>query len=208
MRTLSLVVAMLAPSGLLAQTPALPAVKPVSPRQTLSVTFGLAVPRSKSGLTAFWENGASGSASFFVNVNREVAIGLGVDVAELQFKESAFRETYPDVDVEANNVILSNVYVGAKLSLLPSMRTCPYITVSMGAQRMTEALYRRSIAGVRVTYYNIGGSTRLTGGVAVGANIHVNSWFALEVEGKATYIHNDPDASVVGAARGGFRFRL
>lgn len=177
-------------------------------RQTLNVTFGLGAPRSKAGLTSFWDKGFSGSLSFYVNVNREVAFGLGIDVTEFEFKEEAFRTTYPGVDVESNNVILSNVHVGTKISLLPSMRTCPYLTFSVGAQRMTEALYRRSISGVRVTYYNVGGTTRLTGAVALGADIHINKWFAFALEGKATYIHNDPDAGFVATGRGGVRFTL
>lgn len=177
-------------------------------KQTLNATFGFGASRSKDGLTAFWGNGLSASLSFYVNVTRSFAVGLGADVTELEFKEEEFRTTFPGVDVESNNILLGNVYVGAKVFLLPSMRTCPYISLSLGAQRMTEALYRRNIAGVRVTYYNVGGTTRLTGAMAVGADIHINPWFAFELEGKATYIHNDPDAGIIVAGRGGFRFTL
>jgi len=198
---------------LCAQTPVqqeLPPARkaPSYQKQTLNATFGFGASRSKDGLTAFWDNGLSASLSFYVNVTRSFAVGLGADVTELEFKEEEFRTAYPGVDVESNNVVLSNVYVGAKAFLLPSMRTCPYVSVSLGAQRMTEALYRKSISGVRVTYYNVGGTTRLTGAVAVGADIHINQWFAFELEGKGTYIHNDPDAGIVVAGRGGFRFTL
>lgn len=190
------------------QEPPLAKKSPSYQKQTLNATFGFGASRSKDGLTAFWDNGLSASLSFYVNVTRSFAVGLGVDVTELEFKEEKFRTAFPGVDVESNNVVLSNVYVGAKAFLLPSMRTCPYISVSLGAQRMTEALYRKSISGVRVTYYNIGGTTRLTGAVAVGADIHINQWFAFELEAKGTYIHNDPDAGIIFAGRGGFRFTL
>jgi hypothetical protein len=109
---------------------------------------------------------------------------------------------------EAHDLVHVGVALHTKILLLPSYRTCPYIVVELGASRITEATYRKVIAGARVTYYSVGGSTRLTAGAAGGVDIVLSRWLAVELEAKASYVHNDPDAGILAAARAGFRVRF
>ncbi len=183
-----------------------PAQKPL--KHSISITLGLTYPQSRSGLTAFWNQGPSEAMAFFVNVSRSVGLGVGFEIALLEFDEPAFRETFPAVEIQRRDIVISHVYVGAKVNIMPTMRTTPYLQATLGVSRMTEALYRKVIDGVRVTYYYVGGSTRLTGGLAAGVNIYLNRALALEFEGRAIYAHNDPDFGIAASARAGFRFNF
>lgn len=177
-------------------------------RHSISVLLGLTYPQSHSSLTAYWNQGPSEAMSFFVNVSRWVGLGLGFEIALLEFDEPAFRGAFPTVEVQHRNVVLSHVYVGGRYNILPGMRTSPYLQVTAGISRMTEASYRKLINDVRVTYYHVGGSTRLTGGLAAGVDVYFNRALALELEARAVYAHNDPDLGFATSARGGFRFNF
>jgi hypothetical protein len=171
----------------------------------LVITGGTMTPVSHDGVRAFWKHGPTVSAAFLVNVDRSFAMGLALDVTRLPFDRSAFAETYPGVAAEGDAIILTTLSVMAKASLLPSMRSCPFVTASVGASRMTEELHRLVIDGARVTYFNVGGTMRLTFGLSAGVDIYLARWFALEVEAKGWYVHNDPDLGLAAAARGGVR---
>ena len=184
--------------------PRQPAAAPL--RHTIAITGGMSWPVSRTGITQYWESGPAASVNFHVAVNRYVALGLSVEAAKLRFNESSFTTIYPDVPVQQDDVIWTNVSVDGKLSLTPGMVTCPYVTASVGASRLTEALYRVLVDGERRTYYSVGGSTRLTMGLAAGADIYINRRLALELEARGIYVHNDPDFGVAASARGGLRF--
>jgi len=175
-------------------------------RHTIAITGGMSWPVSRAGITQYWESGPAASVNFHVAVNRYVALGLSVEAAKLRFNESSFTAIYPDIPVQKDDVVWTNISVDGKLSLMPRMVTCPYVTASVGASRLTEALYRVLVDGERRTYYNVGGSTRLTMGLAAGADIYINHRLALELEARGIYVHNDPDFGVAASARGGLRF--
>lgn len=191
-------------TALPAQTP--PREGPL--RQAFTATVGAAVPLSHDGLTGFWKPGLSAAGRFTTSVTREVGIGVGVEASQFSFDRVAFEEAFPAVAPETNDLLLIGVSVHAKVLLLPAYRTCPYVVLEVGAARLTEATYRRVSGGMRTTYYSVGGTTRLSAGLSGGADITLTRWLALEIEGKMTYIHNDPDAGFLGAARGGFRVRF
>jgi hypothetical protein len=177
-------------------------------RQAVSATVGAGFPLSHEGITAYWQPGLSASMRFTTSVTRYVGIGVGVDASQFSFDGAAFEAEYPSVVPEAHDLLQVGVSLHAKILLLPSYRTCPYIALELGASRLTEATYRKVIAGARVTYYNVGGSTRLMAGVAGGVDIVLSRWLAVELEAKASYIHNDPDAGILAAGRAGFRVRF
>jgi len=177
--------------------------------QTLTISVGAGIPQSKGDLKGFWGIGPSASFSFFVNVSRAVALGLGAEAALLPFNEGAFRSAYPTVPVQARDVVQSNLYVGAKFSLAPSMRLCPYMSTSVGASLLTRASYKNPTIGQRHQYYyNVGGIARLHAGLAGGVDLYLNRWLAMQLEAKATYVHNDPNVRVTSFMRGGFRLTL
>ncbi|MFN0156653.1 MAG: hypothetical protein ACKVRP_01115 [Bacteroidota bacterium] len=177
-------------------------------KHSISVTLGLTYPRTHSGLTAFWNQGPSEAMSFSVNVSRWIGLGVGFEIALLQFDEPAFRAAFPTVELQHRDIVLSHVYVGGRYNILPGMRTSPYLQATVGVSRMTEALYRKVIDGARVTYYHVGGSTRLTGGLAAGLDIYFNRALALELEARAIYAHNDSDLGIATSIRAGFRFNF
>jgi len=64
------------------------------------------------------------------------------------------------------------------------------------------------IAGVRYTYYNVGGRARLTLGAVAGALYALDYNFSLVAELKATYVHNDPAVGLLLHGRGGIQYKF
>ena len=184
---------------------------PLSPTlklQTLTFSFGAGIPQSRQGITAFWDAGPSGSMKFMVNVSKPVALGIGLDAAMLKFNEGAFRLSHPTVPVQSKDILLTNVYLAMKYSIMPSMRLSPYVGVTIGASHLSEAVYGDVIDSVRVSYYNIPGRTRLSLGISFGADVYLARWLACDIEAKTNYMHNDPDIGMASFLRGGLRFTL
>jgi hypothetical protein len=92
--------------------------------------------------------------------------------------------------------------------MLPSMRVSPYVGMTLGATHASEAIYGDVIDSVRISYYDLPARSRLTIGLALGADIYITRWLAAELEVKTNYIHHDPDFGVASFVRGGFRFTL
>jgi hypothetical protein len=175
-------------------------------RQAISLTAGYSWPLSREGITEFWQPGPTASIGFSVAVNRSVSLGLGLDLARFRFSESRFASANPGIAPQKDDVFWTSVSVGGRFAFLPGMRTNPYLSGSVGASRLTEALYRVVVDGTRTTYYHVGGSTRLTAFLGAGADIFFNRSLALEVEIRGAYIHNDPDFGLALSGQGGLRF--
>jgi hypothetical protein len=187
------------------------AAKPTATQQsfrrlTLSFTAGFGMPLSKAALKQFWNGGPAASASFLVSVNRSVAFGVGLDAAMLTFNASNFTATYPGVPVQERTTTFLNLYIGWRYTPFWKNRFAPYLGATIGAGRFTGAEYKQIVNGGRVTYYEIPGITRLSVGGIIGADYKLTGRLALVVEGKGTYLHNDPEAGVVITVSGGIRF--
>jgi hypothetical protein len=133
------------------------------------------------------------SLGFLVAVNRSLSLGLGLEVAQYRFSESRFIRAYPGITVQNDDIFWTSVSVGGRMAFLPGMRTNPYVGAAVGASRLTEVLHRVVIDGARTTYYNVGGTTRLTAIVLAGTDISFNRSLALELEVRGICVHNDPD---------------
>jgi opacity protein-like surface antigen len=177
-------------------------------KQSLTLSFGAGIPQSRTGLTSFWEMGPSVSVKFMIHVNRALAFGIGLDVAHLWFKEHSFQSRFPGIAVRPQDITMGALSLAMKYSLLPTMRFSPFVGATVGATRLSEAVYRETVDSVRVTYYNIPGRTRLTFGLTAGLDIYVVRWLSLQLEAKTTYIHNDPDLGFASFLRGGIRLTL
>jgi hypothetical protein len=181
--------------------------EPAAPlRHAISVTAGKSWVLSRPGITQFWRPGPAASLCFQVAVNRSVAVGLGLEVAKFQFSESRFNAVYPGIAAQNDNLFWTSVWVGGRMAFLPGRRTNPYLGAAIGASRLTEALHRVIIDETRTTYYNVGGTTRLTASVVAGADIYMNRSLALELEVRGISVHNDPDLGVGISAVAGLRF--
>jgi hypothetical protein len=177
-------------------------------RRTISVRYGIGIPLSNKGITAFWAPGSSVSAEFLIDINSRLSLGLGIDAAKFSFREEWFRLGYPTLPIHALDLYWWNVYVGGKFAIPNRSLFTPFGEAQIGVSHITPAEYREVINGVRVTYYNIKSSTRLTLGLSAGVDVRVAWWLALQAEGKMTYAYNDPQRNFVFLGRGGFLFSI
>jgi hypothetical protein len=174
----------------------------------LMVTFGAIMPQSKAGLTQFWKMGPSGSIRLLTPVSRTFALGMGFDASLLYFKRGAFSAAYPDVPRQRRNLAYLNLSLVCMYTLAPGRRTSAFIDGEIGASRFTGATYKVIINDVRTVYYDIPGRMRLTIGLGTGVDIGLQRWIAVRVEGRALYMHDDPNAGVTLALRAGLKFLL
>jgi len=184
------------------------AARPGQRNPSLTFTFGLAEPLSREAFTDFWLRGPVGSVSFAVDVRRSVALGVGLDVSVYYFNQTGFIEKYPDVPIHQTHIGIIDLYLMSKFMFRPGMVISPYLTVTIGASHFTGASYKIEEPLPRKIYYDLPRSTRLALGLALGTDFVVSRWFALVLEAKLSYIHNDPNVGLLAFLRGGFRFRM
>lgn len=178
-------------------------------RTSIVVTLGVANPQNHGRLREFWLNGPSGSAEFRVHLNPLLSLGGGGDMSLLFFNQEAFVARWPNVPIKTKeNLFVGNLYLDAAYAPLPASILRPFLKGQVGALFVTEAIYREVIAGVRYTYYSVGGRTRLTLGVAAGATWAFDYNFGLVAEIKATYVHNDPAIGLLLFARAGIQYKF
>jgi hypothetical protein len=145
---------------------------------------------------------------FDIRVRRRFLIGVSVDAAALWFRASRFVQNHPGVSLHNTPVAHITVALTGRMELLPTRRFDPFVGLSVGASRLSAAVYREVVDSVRVTYYNIPGRTRLSAGASAGVMFHATRWLGFEAECRLLYVHNDPDAGVSVAVRTGVRFNF
>lgn len=178
-------------------------------RTSVVLLFGITNPQSHGRLREFWLNGPSGSAEFRVHLSPLWSLGAGGDMSLLYFDEAAFTQRWPGVPLQKKqNLFLGNIFLDAAYTPFPASRLRPYVKGQLGAEFISEAIYRQVIAGVRYTYYNVGGRTRLTLGAVAGALYALDYNFSLVAELKATYVHNDPAVGLLLHGRGGIQYKF
>ena len=178
------------------------------PRITIALTAGGGQPESRRGLKDFWLRGPSGASSVMISVDRYHAFGMGLEGTLLYFNKAGFANRWPGVALQARNIAFLNAYLAWKLTMIPQKQTTPYLSLNAGIGRLTGARYQEIVNGVRTTYYDISGRTRLTLGAAAGVDIMLTRGFALEAEVKSTYVHNDPDVGIMIFLRGGVKLTV
>jgi hypothetical protein len=167
---------------------------------------GAGWPLAKESLTDFWKFGPIFAATFSTSVNRHVSVGVGVDLTVLRFSYDAFWSKYPDVIPLDRKVIWWDVYLLGKYTLLPQKGITPYATFSLGATRLTQASFKQVVDSVKITYYEIHPRNRLSIGIAAGADFEITREVSFVAEIYSVFVHNDPEAGMLLALRGGFRF--
>lgn len=181
----------------------------VKPPTILGTAFGLTVPQGRVGLREFWLAGPGGAVYFQTFTDQYFAIGAGADFSLLYFDERGFSARHPGVKIrEKQNLILGNIYIEGTVMLLPTFQTRPYFSVQVGAELISQAVFREVISGVRRTYYDIGGKTRLAVGTSTGVVISLSRAVGIRGELKGVFVHNDRNVSVLVHARVGLQFRL
>ncbi len=172
-------------------------------RKTLTLRYGVGIPLSDKAITQFWAPGQTISAEFLINITPHFYLGLGLDVAKYPFRERWFALAYPAIPPQSTDLYWWNLYFSSKRTFSTGTRFVPFAFGQVGVSRVTDAEYREVIAGVRVIYYDIKGSTRLTLGFGGGVDYYIYRWLLLQAEVKMTYAHNDPQRSLIPLLRGG-----
>ncbi len=175
------------------------------PRRSIVMSAGLTVPVSHNHLTDFWSMGPGGSVAFFAHVHRLVSVGVGVDGSMLFFRTGAFETQFPGVSSEKRNLGLLHLYLTWRYAFVSKPPVSPFIGASVGAAKATSAVFETTINGIRTTYYEIPGRTRLAVAGVLGADFFLDRTMAVEVEGKAVYLYNDPEVGLALSVRAGVR---
>ncbi len=178
-------------------------------RTSVVLMFGMTNPQGHDRLREFWLTGPGGAAEFRVHLSPVFSLGAGGEMSLLYFDEAAFNRRWPGVPLQTKqNLFLGNLFLDGAYAPLPASRLRPYFKGQLGAEFISEALYRQVIAGVRYTYYKVGGRTRLSLGMAAGASYALDYHFNLLMEVRATYVHNDPAVGLLLHGRGGIQYKF
>ncbi len=181
----------------------------MKPPTIVGTTFGLTSPQGRIGLREFWLSGPGGSVYFQAFTDQYFAIGAGADFSLLYFDERGFSARYPGVTInEKQNLILGNIYIDGTVMFLPTFQTRPFISLQVGAELISQAVFREVIGGFRKTYYDVGGKTRLAVGTSTGVVISLSRTVGVRGEIKGVFVHNDRNVSALVHARVGLQFRL
>ena len=178
------------------------------PRGAITISGGLMVPLAHALVTDLWKPGPAASIAAYRTVNRLVSLGFGAEAAMFGFDDAGFALKYPGVTPHPLSVGYLHFYVGWRFQMRSGTGVIPTLGATVGASKLTKALHQERISGVRTTYYDIPGRFRLTGGGTVGLDFPLSRLVALSLEGRALYLMNDPDASVLVGGRLGLRFSL
>lgn len=181
---------------------------PKFPPNSLTLAFGGMAPLSHNALTQFWNPGPSAALTMYVNVNRYVALGVGAEAALFFFDRQSFEGRFPNVPAHQLNTANLHIFVGWKYTGRLGSFLCPTLGATLGASKMTKALYQQRVAGIRQTYYEIPGMTRATLGATAGLEFVLSRSLALLLEGRAQYLHNDPEVAFLGGGRTGIRINI
>ncbi len=177
-------------------------------KNSIVVAGGVMVPVTHASLKDFWNLGPAGGLTVYANVNRFVSFGAGVEALLLSFDDGAFSARYPGVSAHPLRTANLHLFVTWKYTGRLGSVLCPTFSASLGGSKMTKALYEERIAGVRTTYYSHPGRMRLTIGVSPGLEFAMSRGLALVIEGRALYLHNDPEAGLLAGGRCGLRWNF
>jgi hypothetical protein len=169
---------------------------------------GFGAPVTRAPVKSFWKGGGMASVSVLFGVNRSYFLGVGLEGVLMPFSESAFAAAYPAITPHEQNLGLLHLFLEGKYTPFARYRLSPYAICTLGGARLTNADYLAYPGGTRVIYYGIRGITRLATGIGVGADFLLNRTVIVAVEGKATYVHNDPNIGLWLSFQGGVRFVL
>jgi hypothetical protein len=180
-----------------------------APRNTtFELLGGMTIPMSHASLKNLWLRGPSARVAFYFKANDRTRFGVGIDAALFSFRRGMFAAIFPGVPVQAKNLTTIHVYMGMRNYLKPSVRMTPFLGAEVGVVRCSGAEYKAIISGVRHTYYDIPGMAHLAASVSAGVDYYLVPHLAVQLEGRAIYVVNDPDMGLFLTAHAGFKFAL
>jgi hypothetical protein len=174
--------------------------------RTIELTVGGTIPMSHSALTDFWTRGPSMGACFLFKANDVIRFGVGAEVDYFSFRRGAFAEAFPGVPLQVQHLAIVHVYLAVRNYLRPSLRMTPFFGAEVGVLRVTGAEYKMITGGVRHTYYEIPGMSHLSGAVSTGLDYYVGRHVAVQLQGRAVYVFNDPETGMLVSVHAGVKF--
>lgn len=177
-------------------------------KHSIVVAGGIMTPVTHISLKRFWNVGPAASVMIFTNVNRYVSFGAGAEATTLSFNNGAFAAHFPNVPAHPLWTANLHLFVAWKYTGRLGSVVSPTFSVSLGGSKMTRAVYEERIEGARTTYYNLPGRMRLTVGLSPGLEFSIHRRLAMVVEGRALYLHNDPEAGLLAGGRFGLRWNF
>ncbi len=188
-----------------AQTPRPPVPAPAARSNSISVMGGWAWPVSHPGLTTFWGPGPSASVEVLKGVSRTVSLGFDLEGAAFWFRGPTFGTAYPGLTFKTPPVAQIVAGVVGRFMLAPGKKLAPYLGGMIGFSHMTGAEYRQETSSGRVTYYDLPFQTRLAASLYGGLEYRASRSVAFDMEARALYVNDDPNAGLIVAVRGGIR---
>jgi hypothetical protein len=179
------------------------------PRErTIEIWGGMSHPFNHRAFKRYWMRGPAGGFAMYFRASDHVKIGFGAEASLFSFRAGNFQVWNPTVPVQVKDIVALNVFLSMRRYFQPALRTSPFIGVEVGFTRITGAEYKDVIDAVRVTYYDVPGSFRLTASGCVGIDHYLSRRLAIQAEAHLTYLHNDPNLGLFIGGRAGLKFTL
>jgi hypothetical protein len=175
-------------------------------RRSIRIMGGYAWPVSREPWVIYWKSGPAASVEFLSRIAQPLYIGIGGDVQGFWFRSEKFLRLNPGTGLRNLPIALTSIGVIGHLDLTVRRRLTPYLALSVGIGRVSEAVYVETVDSVRVTHFNIPGRTRLACGIAGGLDYLITRRLAVDLEVKGTYFNNDPAVGWFVVGRSGLRF--
>lgn len=187
-----------------------PAVRPVyKPREhTVEIWGGIGHPFNHAAFKRYWMRGPAAGFAVYLPTTDRVRIGVGAEATLFSFRAGNFLKYYPTVTPQVKDIVTLNVFLSLRRYFQPTARTSPYIGGEVGFTRITGAEYKAFVNNIRVTYYEVPDAFRLTGTLTLGIDHYISRRVAVQGEARLTYLHNDPNLSLMIGGRAGFKFTL
>jgi hypothetical protein len=181
----------------------------VEPRKkTVDVMFGTTLPVSHQGLKEFWMQGPAGDVCFLFRASEHMRLGLGLQASLFSFRLGAFAQAFPEAEKQISNLSTVYIYIALRHYMNPRERFSPFVGAQIGILRSTGVEYKAVIDGVRRIYYDIPDISRLAGAVSAGADYFIFRFIALQLQGQAVYVLNDPNIGILISVQAGLKFVL
>jgi hypothetical protein len=179
------------------------------PRErTIEVWGGMAHPFNHKSFKRYWMRGPAAGFSMHFRASDHVKIGFGAEATLFSFRAGNFTVWNPTVPVQVKDIVALNVFLSMRRYFRPALRTSPFIGGEIGFTRVTGAEYKDIVNAVRVTYYEVPASFRLTASACVGIDHYLSRTIAVQGEVHLTYLHNDPNVGLFVGGRAGLKFTL
>lgn len=180
-----------------------------SPRErTVEIWGGMGHPLNHASFKRYWMRGPAAGFALYFRATDESKIGFGAEATLYSFRAGNFTKWNGTVPAQISDIATLNIFLALRRYFRPTLRSSPWIGIEVGFTRITGAEYKEVVNAVRVTYYEVPGSLRLTATLTTGIDYFLTRKLAVQGEARLTYLHNDENLGLALGARGGLKLTL